>query len=269
MRDEVSKSLAVSVTALNAALYALGALATAYIESPWGHGQFRPAVIIPAVFATIFGPWVGSVGAAVGTLIADSVKHGTLYPPSLVAAVPANFAAFYLYGWVLRRKFSWTRFVLASVLALAVGNAVCAVLLVAYYTYVVPLFLPQFYPCLVLGLTAWWYITMVPFQLLVTPVIIKAVARAIPSVTPRDVLEASLSRELPTLHFSLALLVPGLVMLGVGVATLVQPSIAMSLVGVLKRAELIASLIRTMFLLTGGCVSALGVAVLVLGRLRA
>jgi len=269
MTREYSKSLIVSVTALNAALYAIGALVTAYIESPWGHGQFRPAIVIPATFATIFGPWVGGVGAAIGTLIADSIKHQTLYLPSLIAAVPANFIAFYIYGKMLEKKFSWTSFIVSSIITLLIGNLVCAILLVAYYTYIIPVFLPQFYLQLVLGLTAWWYITMVPFQLLVTPAIVKAIAKAFPTITPEDVLRSSLSKEMPTLHFSLALLLPGLLMLSIGVATLIEPSIALSLVGVLRKAEVIASLIQVMFLATGGCVSALGLALLVTHKLKA
>jgi hypothetical protein len=81
-----------------AALYGVGSLATAYIPSPWGFGQFRPAVIVPAFFAVIYGPIPAGIGAALGTLIADSVKHGYLYPGSLIAAVPGNFLGFYLFG---------------------------------------------------------------------------------------------------------------------------------------------------------------------------
>jgi len=268
MTYKYKKSLIVSLTALNAALYAIGAYVTAYIESPWGHGQFRPAIVIPATFATIFGPWVGGMGAAIGTLIADSIKHRTLYIPSLIAAVPANFIAFYIYGKMLEKKFNWTNFIVSSVITLLVGNLICAILLAAYYTYVIPIFLPQFYPQLVLGFTAWWYITMIPFQLLVTPMIVKAVAKAMPSIVPQDVLKASLSKEMPTLHFSLALLLPGLLMLSIGIITIFKPSIALSLVGVLRNAEIIASLIQSMFLLTGGCVSALGLMLLVTHKIR-
>jgi Na+/proline symporter len=88
-RAKKSRSLMVISTALCAALYAIGAYATAYIQSPWGMGQFRPAVVIPAFFATIFGPWTGGVGAAIGTLICDSAKRSALHVGSLIAAVPA------------------------------------------------------------------------------------------------------------------------------------------------------------------------------------
>jgi len=121
-------SLIIVATAINAALYAVGSFATAYIPSPWGMGQFRPAVVIPAIFSIIFGPWAGGVGAALGTLIADSVKHGGIYPGSLLAAVPGNFLGFFLMGYALRRKFSWPRFITITNLALLVSNAVVAFL---------------------------------------------------------------------------------------------------------------------------------------------
>ncbi|MEM3579054.1 MAG: ECF transporter S component, partial [Candidatus Bathyarchaeia archaeon] len=100
-KTELPKSLTVVLTALCAALYAVGAYATSYIQSPWGMGQFRPAVVIPAFFATVFDPWTASIGAALGTLICDSAKHGTLYMGSLIAAVPGNFIGFFLFGYII------------------------------------------------------------------------------------------------------------------------------------------------------------------------
>jgi len=128
----------IALTVLNASLYAITAYATAYIESPWGHSQFRPAIIIPALFAMIFGSWVGGIGAAIGTLICDSIKHGTLYMPSLIATVPANFLAFFLYGCILRKGFTWDKFVMTYVLSLFIGNFVCAILLdgIILYEYI-------------------------------------------------------------------------------------------------------------------------------------
>ena len=96
-------SILLTATTMNAVLYAVFSLVTAYIPSPWGGGQFRPAVVIPAFFATIFGPWVGGIGAAIGTLIADSIKHGQLYAGSYLAAVPGNFVGFYLFGYIKQR----------------------------------------------------------------------------------------------------------------------------------------------------------------------
>ncbi len=268
MSHRQSKALFVSATAINAVLYALGALVTAYIESPWGHGQFRPAIVIPSVFSIIFGPWVGGIGAAIGTLIADSIKHGHLYLPSLIAAVPANFIAFFIFGKLLERKFDWTRFVYSSIICLLIGNLVCAILLVFYYTYIIPLFLPQFFIGLVFGLTAWWYITMIPFQLLLVPILVKAVVSAYPSLVRREVFEASLKKELPTVQFSLALIIPGLLMLIFGIITLLYPSVAYSMVGILRKASVIVSLIQFMFLVTGSGALILGLGLLVAYEVR-
>ncbi len=114
-------SLPISGTAMCAALYAIGSYITAYVPSPWGAGQFRPAVIVPAFFAVVFGPIPAGVGSAIGTLIADSAKYGYLYPGSYLASVWGNFLGFFLFGLITRR-FSWGRFVIASNVTLTVAN---------------------------------------------------------------------------------------------------------------------------------------------------
>ena len=81
-----------------AVLYAVGSALTGYISSPWGRGQFRPAVVIPGVYAVIFGPLPAALGAALGTLVWDSAKHMQLYIPSLLGAAPGNFIGFYIFG---------------------------------------------------------------------------------------------------------------------------------------------------------------------------
>lgn len=208
-----------------AVLYAIGAYSTAYIPSPWGVGQFRWAVVIPAFFATIFGPMPAGIGAAIGTLIADSVKHGYLYPGSYIAAVPGNFIGFYLFGYIVKKKFTWGRFILASNVTLTVANLIVAflyvflfkVLYLSQQAYVKMSSDAQIF--LSIGLTIWWFVTMLPFVLLVTPLLIRAVAAAVPSVVPEEVRVHSLKQELPKNTFSLAILIPGLVMILMGLAT--------------------------------------------------
>jgi len=217
-------SLLTVAMALCASLYAVGSYATAYIPSPWGFGQFRPAVVIPAFFATIFGPMPAAVGAAMGTLIADSAKHGYLYPGSYLAAVPGNFIGFYLFGYIVK-KFNWRRFILASNVTLTVANLIVAFLYV--FLFKVLYLNQQEYAemamsslvSLSIGLTLWWFVTMLPFVLLVTPPLIRAVAAAVPSIVPEDVKIHSLKEELPKTTLSLAMLVPGLIMLLIGLAT--------------------------------------------------
>jgi len=221
-RKQHPVSLLTVATALCAGLYAVGCYMTAYIPSPWGFGQFRPAVIIPAFFATIFGPIPAGLGAAMGTLIADSVKHGSLYPGSLIAAVPGNFIGFFLFGYIVRGKFTWRRFITASNLTLAVANFIVAFLYVfAYKVLYAQTFLDLPVEALIVlstGLTIFWFVTMLPFVLVVTPLLIRAVAAAFPSVVPKDVKVHSLGQDLPKTTFSLALLVPGLIMLLAGLA---------------------------------------------------
>ena len=218
-------SLLTMATSMCAVLYAIGAYSTAYIPSPWGFGQFRPAVIVPSFFATIFGPMPAAIGAAIGTLIADSVKHGYLYPGSFLAAVPGNFIGFYLFGYVLKKRFSWGRFVFASNLTLTIANLIVAFLYV-YLFKVLYLSDPKYVNMsqdvlvfLSIGLTIWWFVTMLPFVLLVTPLLIRAAAAAFPSIVPEGVKAHSLREELPKTTFSLAMLVPGLIMIVVGLAT--------------------------------------------------
>jgi len=90
---------------LSAALYAVvGILTSLGIVSPVvGVVRFWPAVIVPAVFAVLFGPWVGGIGAAIGIFISDMVfpGHGIALL-SLTVGVPANFLGFFLIGYISR-----------------------------------------------------------------------------------------------------------------------------------------------------------------------
>ncbi|MGQ9479724.1 MAG: hypothetical protein ACUVQ0_06945, partial [Thermoproteota archaeon] len=224
-RTEQRVSLIVSSTAMCAALYAIGCYTTAWIISPWGFGQFRPAVIIPAFFGIIFGPIPSSLGAAIGTLIADSAKHGTLHLGSLIAAVPGNFIGFYILGHILR-KFNWTRFIYASIISLIVGNAVTAFLYVflyrAFYLQKLPLFMDTLM-FISLGLMIYWFITMLPFILLITPLLIRIFTHVMPSKIPEKTSIYSLKNEIPSNSFTLAMIISGLLMLSIGLLTTFTP----------------------------------------------
>jgi hypothetical protein len=215
-------SLLVVATAICAGLYAVGSYATAYIPSPFGFGQFRPAVIVPALFGAIFGPFPAGLGAALGTLIADSTKHGYLYPGSFLAAVPGNFAGFFIFGYILKKRFTWTRFIWASVISLAVANAIVAFLYMfifkALYAQALP-FVADALTAVALGLTVYWFVTMLPFVLLVVPPLIRAIANAMPSLVSDDLRTNSLRSELPNTSFSLAMIIPGAIMVLIGLLT--------------------------------------------------
>jgi len=259
-------SIAIVATALCAGLYAVGSYLTAYIPSPWGFGQFRPAVVIPSLFAVIFGPIPSGVGAALGTLIADSVKHGYLYEGSLIAAVPGNFIGFYLFGHIVKRKFTWGRFVLASNLTLTIANLIVAALYIFMFKvlYLGQLALPfDALMFLVIGLTIWWFVTMLPFVLLVTPPLIRAIAYAFPAVVPEDVKTHSIQEELPRRTFSLALLLPGTIMLLMGIATS-HTALGTFLLG--SFGALTRDLIQLMFYGSGIVMLILGLSVLVIKK---
>ncbi|MGQ9543874.1 MAG: ECF transporter S component [Candidatus Bathyarchaeia archaeon] len=211
-------SLVVAQSAMCAVLYAVGAYLTAYISSPWGFGQFRPAAVIPAVFSTLFGPVVGGVGAAIGTLIADSVKHGHLYIRSLVSAVPGNFIGFYIFGLLVRR-FSWRNFIKATQVSLLIGNFIVAFLYVYFRAFIeasLPVALREVWIYVSLGLVAWWYVTMLPFVLLLGPPLIRAVYKAFPTFFSERIGSTVSIQEMGG-RFSTAMLLPGLLMASIGI----------------------------------------------------
>lgn len=264
-----SVSLEVAQSATCAVLYAMGAYLTAYITSPWGSGQFRPAVVIPAVFATLFGPVVGGVGAALGTLVADSVKHGELYVRSLVSAVPGNFVGFYLFGWLMRRRFSWENFVKTSQVTLLVSNVIVAFLYVYYRVFVdasYPVAFAEAWTYISLGLVAWWYVTMLPFVLLLGPPLIRAVASAFPGLVSEQMKLSSIKGEALRKSFSLAMILPGLVMLLIGIAAVLADPGQIVALGIAANPLILAGM-QAMFLIGGAILLVLGIVVLATGRL--
>lgn len=122
------KPLHVAMTGISAALYAVvGILTNMGIVSPAvGVVRFWPAVIVPAIFAVLFGPWVGGTGAAIGIFISDMIQPGHgIALLSLTVGVPSNFAGFYIIGSLSRRKINLRN----MVLVLAVGSAAIAALI--------------------------------------------------------------------------------------------------------------------------------------------
>jgi uncharacterized membrane protein len=104
------RALDVAALALDTALYA----ALGYIfwfvfpltAPALGLVRFWPPVIIPAVFAVLFGPLIGGLGAAMGIFISDMLIHGNPIL-SLMAGVTSNFVGFALVGYVARRNIKW------------------------------------------------------------------------------------------------------------------------------------------------------------------
>jgi uncharacterized membrane protein len=114
------KAQDVAVIGICAALYAVFGRLTAGF-SFLGVG-FLPAVVIPAIFAVLYGPWVGGIGGAIGIFIRDMLVHGNA-PLSLVAGVPPNFILFFLIGYLSHRELDIKKMLIGLVIA-AVGLTV-------------------------------------------------------------------------------------------------------------------------------------------------
>ncbi len=112
------KTIDVAMIGVSAALYAIvGVLTNMGIVSPVvGVVKFWPAVIVPAIFAVLFGPWVGGIGAAIGIFVSDMVQpgHGIVLL-SLTVGSTSNFAGFYLVGLISRRKMKWRNMLIALI----------------------------------------------------------------------------------------------------------------------------------------------------------
>lgn len=98
------RSSEIAITGICAALYAVIGLLTSFGLS-LGGVAFWPAVVIPSIFAVLFGPWVGGIGAAIGIFIRDVMYHGDPLL-SLVAGVTSNFAMCFLIGYISRTDLS-------------------------------------------------------------------------------------------------------------------------------------------------------------------
>ncbi|MDA4115506.1 MAG: hypothetical protein OK442_02990 [Thaumarchaeota archaeon] len=167
----MSASLAsrVAIIASVAALYAVGKALTAYIPSPWGIGEFLIGLFIPAYFAVVSDTLPVAVGAGLGTFVGDVVfltpLHETTPILSLVAGVPANFTAFLLFGYFVKRYRSWPAFVAGTVCFVTLGNLIAAINVVEF------LALPQ---GLILGFTLFWNIGAIPAVIVGVPILVRA-----------------------------------------------------------------------------------------------
>jgi hypothetical protein len=119
------KTQDIAVIGICSALYAIVGISTANVNF-FGIG-FLPAVVIPAVFAMLYGPWVGGISGAIGIFIRDMFVHGNA-ALSLVAGVPPNFILFFLIGYISYRNISLKQ-ALAGVIVAAVGLLAPTILL--------------------------------------------------------------------------------------------------------------------------------------------
>jgi hypothetical protein len=122
-----SKALNVTLTAVNAALYAaIGYVLYAifpFVCPTVGGVRFWPVVVIPASFAVLFGPIVGGCGAAIGIFISDMLIHGDPLL-SLTAGITSNFVCFGLIGYLSRMNLDWKK----AFSGMGIGIAILATL---------------------------------------------------------------------------------------------------------------------------------------------
>jgi hypothetical protein len=117
------KTQDIAVIGICSALYAVVGILTANV-SFFGIG-FLPAVVIPAVFAVLYGPWVGGISGGIGIFIRDMVVHGNA-ALSLSAGVPPNFILYFLIGYVVYKNIGLKQ-ALAGISIVAIGLLVPAI----------------------------------------------------------------------------------------------------------------------------------------------
>ena len=156
------KSVDVAMIGVSAALYSIvGYLTNLGIVTPvFGVVRFWPAVIIPAIFAVLFGPWVGGISAAIGIFVSDMVYPGHgIATLSLTVGVPSNFAGFYLIGLISSRKMNWRNMIIALIIGSVVITGITWYLfsIQALTVDVVALFLGILFSCIgiVIGVGLW------------------------------------------------------------------------------------------------------------------
>ena len=171
----------VAIMAATAVLYAIGKGLTAYVPSPWGVGSLLVGIFLPAYFAVVSETLPVAIGAAMGTFIGDALfltPLGNTNPAlSLIAGVPANFFAFLLFGWFVKKYGTWSGFVAATVAFVTLGNliAATAVDLFGALVFAPAAGLANFNALnVILGFTVFWNMTSIPAIIIAVPILIRA-----------------------------------------------------------------------------------------------
>jgi len=164
-----SNGMKVAIVVITAVLYALGKWITAFIPTPWGVGQLLVGVFLPGYMAVVADTFSVAAGAGLGTFVGDFFVQ-TNPTLSLIAGVPANFIAFLLFGWFVKKYKSWPSFVAASVIFVSLGNLIAAVLVYFFYGSTVGGVLPS---SVIPGLTVFWNTTSIPAMLIGVPALIR------------------------------------------------------------------------------------------------
>ena len=161
----------VAVIVLTTLLYAAGKWLTASIPTPWGVGELLIGVFLPALMALLSETMPVAIGAGLGTLVGDLFVTGTNSALSLVAGVPANFVAFLLFGWFVKKYKSWPSFVAATVAFVTLGNLIAATSVYLFARQLIGVTIPS---SAILGLTIFWNTTSIPAIIIAVPILVRA-----------------------------------------------------------------------------------------------
>ena len=165
-----SASTRISVIAITAVLYAVGKWLTASIPTPWGVGELLVGIFLPALMVVMAETLPAAIGAGLGTFLGDFLVK-TSPALSLVAGVPANFVAFLLFGWFVKKYRSWPAFVAATIAFVTIGNLIAATSVYLFASQLIGVSLPS---SAVLGLTVFWNTTSIPAIIIAVPLLIRA-----------------------------------------------------------------------------------------------
>jgi hypothetical protein len=110
----------------------------------------------------------------------------------------------------------------------------------------------------IFGLTVWWFVTMLPFELLVAPALIRGVVRAFPGLVSKELNEKTLGSSFSEKGLAAGLLVPGVLMLIIG-ATMTYTGLGETITGLFGVAP--KNLIEILGYFSGALLSVLGVAI--------
>ncbi len=171
--------------AICAALYAMVNIATSFIRTPFGIGEFRPGVVIPAFFAIVAGPVPAALGAGIGSFIGGMLSvvpaGSSTFLWAIAAGAPGNFIGFLALGLIYEKLKSWRGFIFGTTAGLFVGNLVAAAGVVLLGMFALPYSKLNPFPGMpgglaggiLGGLVLFWFGTMFPFVIILVPPIVK------------------------------------------------------------------------------------------------
>ena len=180
-----SRAKLVASAAICAALYAIVNAATSFVTTPFGLGEFRPGVVIPAFFAITAGPLPAALGAGIGSFIGDMVSlvpaGRSTFVWALLAGGTGNFLGFLVLGLVYEKLKNWRGFVFGTAAGLFVGNLVAAAGVVLLGMFFLPSSAANPFPGMAgglaggvgIGLLLFWFGTMFPFVIILDPPIVR------------------------------------------------------------------------------------------------